>query len=660
MADNNVALQEYGIGQVFNLKVQDELADYVKCEYDRAKRHKEATGINDRLLKCLRSKLCEYAPEDADMVDGIDIFVGIGALKQRAAESWLIDIIVNNIEKPWTLAATPEPDLPLRLKEKVVSILIQELPEIASMEALVDRITQLKAAVTQISQQQAERTTARMESKISDQLAEGNWNKTFTQFVNQLTTYPAAILRGPIEKGCPVAKWNNDKLEVTRGSVLSVRTVSPFDAFPAPNSTSASNGSYFIERTDMSPDALHSMIGVKSFNDTNIRATLDKYQNGYDPDSIEKTEERLLKDRDSLASQDNNLDIETLIYNGKIPGKLLIKAGVLVQDPQKHYECEVWVCGDITIRAVLNPNPLGKRPLYSTNFVKIDGKFWGKGVIDLVMDTERICNAACRDIVRNMGFSAGPIGEAISDRIADGDDPSDLRPYKIFRVGPDITGTGAPAFKFHNVGIVAGELMRVFEGYMKLADDLSGVPAYVLGNPQVAGAGRTLGGLSMLMGNAAKGIKQVQLNIDMDIISGVVEAFYMYNMLMSDDMSIKADAKVVARGATGLLQRELAQTRTVELLQLMTPYVQARLVDKAALTYLFREIFKTTGIDIDKIFPDPDQQAGLEELFGLLGGQAEAFNRGMSGAPELPPQSVPQQMPQMASIPTPVNLAQGA
>ena len=97
MADNNVALQEYGIGQVFNLKVQDELADYVKCEYDRAMRHKEATGINDRLLKCLRSKLCEYAPEDAEMVDGIDIFVGIGALKQRAAESWLFDIVYNNI-----------------------------------------------------------------------------------------------------------------------------------------------------------------------------------------------------------------------------------------------------------------------------------------------------------------------------------------------------------------------------------------------------------------------------------------------------------------------------------------------------------------------------------------------------------------------------------
>lgn len=658
MSDNDVTLKEFGIGQVFNTEIQDELATHVRQAFTRARDHKERTGVSARLVRCLRAKLCQYAPEDAAMVEGVDVYVGLAALKQRAAESWLIDIIVNNIEKPWTLSATPEPDLPERLKLKVVDTLLQELPEMRTFEALKDRATQLKGAVQAIASRHSEETVKRMEVRIDDQMTEGSWSSTFCTYVNQLTTYPTAILRGPIEVGAPVAKWKGDKLKVERGSVLKVRTVSPFDAFPSPNSTNTQNGSYFIERIDYTAGDLHELIDVKGFSGPNIRAVLDKYENGYEPERLAKTTEKALKDQEQLSV--DNTDIEVLIYNGKVKGKFLAKHGVLVQDTQKQYECEVWLAGDLVIRAVLNPNPLGKRPLYSTSFNKIDGKFWGNGVIDLVYDTERICNAACRDLVRNMGYASGPIGEVVSDRLADGEDPKDLAPYNIFRVGPDLTGTGAPAFKFHNVGIVAGELMTVFEKYMKLADDLSGIPAYVLGNPQVAGAGRTLGGLSMLMGNAAKGIKNVQLNIDMDIITHVVEAFYFYNMLMSDDISIKADAKVVARGATGLLQRELAQTRTVEILQLLTPYVQAGVIDKKALQYILREVLKNTGMDIDKVIPDPDIMERTQELAGLFGGQAEAMERGTSDPVPLPSQSMPQQDPSMASFPVPINLAQGA
>lgn len=662
MADNNLALAEFGVGQVSNTEVQDELVRQVKDAYEQARQHKMATGVTARLLKCLRSKLCEYSPEDIDLVDGVDIFVGIGSLKQRAAESWLIDIIVNNIEKPWTLDSTPEPDLPDRLKAKIVDTLLKELPQFKTFEALKDRTTQLKSAVQQLALKAAETSTKRMETRIEDQLMEGGWTTSFARFINQLTTYPTAILRGPIEVGVPTATWRGNKLEVKRGSMLATRTIPAFDAFPAKNATSAQDGSYFVERTEYAPADLHALIGVGGFSDGNIRAALDRYEQGYAPSSIERSTEKVLLEKDQALGP--KLDIETLIYNGKIQGKLLAAKGVIVEDIQKYYECEVWVVGEYVIRAVLNPNPLGKRPLYSTSFVKVDGMFWGKGVIDLVYDVERICNAACRAIVRNMGYASGPIGEVVSDRLAEGDDPTDIKPYNIFRVGPDLTGTGAPAFKFHNVTAIGSDLMAVFEKYLKLADDLSGVPAYVLGNPQVAGAGRTLGGLSMLMGNAAKGIKNVQLNIDRDIITLVVEAFYMYNMLTSKDVGIKADAKVRARGATGLLQRELAQTRTVEILQLLTPYVQQGLIEKDTLLYILREILKNTGLDVDKAIPDPYNTEKYGEIAGLLGASGpmlEAFNRGTSDPPQLPTQSQQPGTPaNLAPFPAPVNLAQGA
>lgn len=123
----------------------------------------------------------------------------------------------------------------------------------------------------------------------------------------------------------------------------------------------------------------------------------------------------------------------------------------------------------------------------------------------------------------------------------------------------------------------------------------------------------------------------------------------------------------MARGATGLLARELAQTRTVEILQLLTPYVQAGIVDKTALQLILREVLKNTGMDIDKIIPDPDKAARFQEIAGLLDGQnpqAIAMERGTSTPVPLPPQSIPQsmaqQVPSTAPYPTPVNLAQGA
>lgn len=666
MADNDLDLKEFGIGQVSNTELQDGLAEFVRRAYGQAKRHKESTGVHQRLVRDLRAKLTEYAPEDAEMVAGADVYIGICALKQRAAESWLIDIIVNNIEKPWTMEPTPEPDLPERMKLRVVDMLMKELPDFQSFAALKDRAQQIKSAVQAIASKESANSVARMETRVHDQLTEGGWAKTFTTLVNHITTYPAAILRGPIEIGQPVAKWKKDKLVVEHGTILSMRNVNPFDAFPAPNSTNAQNGAYFIERIDYSPSDLHNLIGVKGFSGANLRAALDKYEDGFRIETFTGSEERTLRGSEEGINEnsDQALEIETLIYNGKIPGKMLVKHGVLVEDPQKYYEAEVWVIGDLTVRAALTPNPLGKRPLYSTSFVKVDGKFWGNGVIDLVYDTERICNATARAMVRNVGYASGPIGEYDSDRLAEGENIRDIAPYHMFRVGPDLTGSGQPAIRFENITMIGGELMTLFENNMKLADDLSGVPAYVLGNPQVAGAGRTLGGLSMLMGNAAKGIKNVQLNIDMDVIAEVVEAFYMYNMQISNDIGIKADAKVVARGANGLLQRELAQTRSVELLQLIVPFIVQGLHKDPLVSGLLREVFKNTGINVEKYFPDPDAAFNTEELMGLLGPGAGAFNSGAgagNGQPNLPPQSMPPpEMPQMAPYPTPVNLPQGA
>lgn len=120
----------------------------------------------------------------------------------------------------------------------------------------------------------------------------------------------------------------------------------------------------------------------------------------------------------------------------------------------------------------------------------------------------------------------------------------------------------------------------------------------------------------MLMGNAAKGIKNIIYHIDKDVIEPLVRAFYNMNLKYSDDASIKAEAYPVARGSSGILQRELSQARAAETLSLLTPYIQSGLVPPQAALLLLREICKTIGIPVDDLIPDPQRAAEVASTVG--------------------------------------------
>lgn len=616
-----------------NETLQEGLAGFVKKQFDRAQSHRRNIGIDARLERNLYANKCEYGPDQMALIDpDAQVYVGLCALKAQAGQAWLRDIILNNIDKPWMLTPTPVPDLPEYMAERVVDLLVMELSQLGTMEDIRERAKQLKTVALDEAREEAEKATKKMELVIEDQMVQNSFRQSFTQLIQDITIYPGCFIRGPFITQKKVATWKNNTYSAKLEKIPDCRVINPFDAYPSPTSTTAADGEFFIERAKLAHNQLYAMIGVESFDETNIRRTLAEYCDGYGLEIPTDATRDSLEEKGQDTVQ-KGTEIDTLIYNGLVPGKFLIEHKVLVPDPQKHYEAEVWVSGDYVIRATLNPEITDDRLIYSTSYIKSERSPWGRSVIDLVYDVERVCNASVRSLVKNMAFAAGPIVEADSGRIEG--DPRDLHPYKVFLVTPDMTGNNGPAVRFNKVDSIANELMGIFERFSKIADDLSGIPAYVLGNPQVAGAGRTMGGLSMLMGNAAKGIKNVQLNIDRDIIGPLVRGFYSYNMLTSDDNSIKADAQIIASGATGLLQRELSQARLVEILQLLAPFIPVWDTMPDGLKVLLREVLKQTGLPVDQIIADPNLNnvlmGRLQELT-----QAEGFFRGTSNPVPLP------------------------
>ena len=210
-------------------------------------------------------------------------------------------------------------------------------------------------------------------------------------------------------------------------------------------------------------------------------------------------------------------------------------------------------------------------------------------------------------------------------------------------VEQDLAGTGKPAYHFHTINSHAAELQGTIDAEIKKCDDATGIPAYAYGNPAVSGAGRTVGGLAMLMGNAAKGIKQVIVNIEQDVLQPMVEAFYNYNMLYDPDPALKVDAQVQARGPTSVLARETAAAKRMEMLQVVGPYLPTGIIPKDGVAVLLREVMKSSDLPVDKIIPDPEIAKQL---------QAAGPQAGEQGAPGGQPPDV-QQPPALGAPPPP-------
>ena len=166
-----------------------------------------------------------------------------------------------------------------------------------------------------------------------------------------------------------------------------------------------------------------------------------------------------------------------------------------------------------------------------------------------------MCNAAARSLANNMGISSGPqVGVNIS-RLPAGEDITQMYPWKIWQFKQSEYGDSSQPMTFFQPNSNAQELMSVFTKFMELADEVSGIPRYMTGQ-HVPGAGRTSSGLSMLMSNAGKSIKQVIGNVDHDVISPMVQRQYQRNLRYSDDPDLIGDVQIVARGAMSLVVKE--------------------------------------------------------------------------------------------------------
>jgi hypothetical protein len=107
----------------------------------------------------------------------------------------------------------------------------------------------------------------------------------------------------------------------------------------------------------------------------------------------------------------------------------------------------------------------------------------------------------------------------------------------------------------------------------------------------------------MLMGNAGKAIKQVIANIDLGVMTPMLERLYDHNMQYSEDAELKGDVQIVARGASSLVNKDNAQVRRNEFLAATANPIDMSIVGVQGRAAILREVAKTLDMDVDKVVP---------------------------------------------------------
>lgn len=632
------------------------LAGHVKEVWSNALQAKRQT-VEPRMFQSVRQRRGEYDPEilnEIKKTGGSEIYMMLSSNKARAAASWIRDVAMGadrNTGWPLKIEPTPIPDLPPIIARSVAALATQEAQQYEQLTGLqvqqadMERIVgYMKDRIISNAKRRAGEMCDRMQIKMEDQLAEGSFKRAMSEFIEDIVTFPSAIIKGPIVRNKTKIKWVQEAQPLPQPEVLpaaptpqpapspggaapqqaqppsqpkwTLKTedtltlewarVDPFMFYPAAHAADVDDGD-LIERHKLSRQAINEMRGVEGYSDDAIEQVLDEYGKGGLNEWLYVDTQKAEVEGKSVAAVAQNVSgtIDALQYWGSVQGKLLIEWGMdekAIPDPLKDYPCEVWMVGRWCIKAMLNPDPMGRKPYYKASYEEVPGTFWGNSVVDLCRDTQFQCNVAARAMANNMGIASGPQTFVNVDRLPPGEDITQMYPWKIWQTTSDPYGSGAAPVQFFQPSSIAGELMQIYQFFSVLADEHTGVPRYMTGDAAAGGAGRTASGMSMMMGNAGKAIKQVISNIDINVAQPLFERLYFYNMKYGTDDDLKGDINIVVCGANSMVAKENAQVRRNEFLQLClnNPLVN-EIVGPEAIADILREV--TESLDMPDIIP---------------------------------------------------------
>lgn len=604
-----------------------QLSAYVQKAFEDAEQFRSITNVTERLLQCQRQNAGEYTKEKLAAIQragGSRLFANITQVKTQAAEAWMGDVFTPAADKPWDVIPTPLPDLPEDVKRGIVEETVRHFREEVGDPAPGDVGMYAEALYDKIMRdtfEEARKRAERMGKKMEDQCIEGGFDTAFTDFISYLTFMPTAIIKGPVIRHKKRLEWVTNDLRETSCRVITeavptFEAVDPFWFYPGPNCRTPQD-TYLCEVTHWDPKALSEMRGVEGYKDDAINAVLKAYPRGHRVGKGTwqdgESEHEQLNERELYFQENYHSSIlQAIEYWGSVQGSVLKEWGMKgIDDDYRFYEVSAVLIGNYIVKAVLNPDPLDRRPYFVTSWFRNPASVWGtQSLPEQLSHCQDAMNAAQRNMVNNLAIASGPqamvdIDALPPEQVAG---VTKMYPWKVWQYHGRKAGNRAP-IEFFQPNSNARELIEVSEFFFGQADELTMIPRYVYGNQDVGGAAETATGLGMLMKSASRGIKRVIKNVDHDALRPMMERLYAWNMRYLPDSEyalMKGDAQIVPRGALAILVKEQTQLRRQEFLQMTANPIDMEIIGMEGRATLLREVANGLDIAVDKLVPSEE------------------------------------------------------
>ena len=594
-------------------------------EYKDARKETE-----DEWIKDLRQYQGQYEPDVLARLEESGarskVFVGITRTKVMAAYSRLIDLLFQTGDIFFSIHPTPIPQISPLLAMQMRQMAMEQVTAASGMDPalnedlIAQRMQELEGEFVEAEKQIAERAAELMTVEIEDQLAESNAEMKLKESILEACIFGSGAIKAGtvrIDKTQSYSQVINPEtgqqgyaLAQIEKPMPEIESVSIFDLYPDPYCTTLEDCDGLFRRHVLTKKQFRDLADLPGFDGDAIRYLLKTSRKG---NHTEEQHERTRRQIAGINDHGESNRYDVLEFWGTVDGYDLEEHGIEFAedaDLADTYNACVWICGSTVLKVMLNPISGYTLPYHIFPYERAPHQFWGTGVPRMMRDSQTTMNAATRIWLDNLALSSGPMMEVNTDLLAAGEDPTDVHPWRVWlREGGD---GSMPAIRWYQPVANANGLNQIVELFRRFADETTSLPSYTHGE-QGKSLNKTATGMSMLMNAASISLKSTVKNIDDFLLEPMIQSLFHFNMEFSTNEEAKGDLKVVSRGSTALIQKEVQSQRLLQFLSLVSNPTDIAVVDR---TKLLRDIAQSMEIDPDEIIKSEEviqaEQAALQ------------------------------------------------
>lgn len=496
-----------------------------------------------------------------------------------AAAARVSDMLLPTDDTPWGIKPTPVPSMALPAPAAPVAPAMppEGMPAMPTMGAApgmppgapagappvaMDPLAQaMKAAA---DEQEAAKAAAEAATKeIEDWLVQCQWHAEVRKMIEDTARLGTGVLKGPVpavrRRKAISMQGGAAVVSIEKAIVPESRAVDPWNFYPDPAcGESIHDGSYTWERDTITRKGLRDLKEVGGYLTDQIDKVLEE-----GPQSAESEGAGYAK---PMASTSDSDVFDIWYFYGTAEREDLEAAEVkgLPEDGDVSASVIITMVNCRVIKAAINPLDSGEFPYDVMVWQRRPGVPYGMGVAMQINVPQRMLTGGVRNLMDNAGLSAGPQVVARRGALVPANGVWEISPRKLWWVqdGADVAAVNQ-AFMTFNIPTMQQELNNIIQFALKMAEDVTGLPAMMQG--QNTQAPDTVGGMQMLQNNAGTVLRRIARLFDDRVTEPHIRRYYEWLMVHGENDVAKGDFQIDARGSTALVERDMQNQQIMQM-----------------------------------------------------------------------------------------------